>query len=133
MKKILLIPLAILLTIGCNSSHSLSPEEVKLNATKFKRVIILGDVLNQIVVDDVREREIHNRLVEAYIDINSTIKTKSSFQYRFKWYDPQGFEVGKDMSIWRTYFIEGLSADKISELAPVGTASTFKCFLKKQN
>lgn len=133
MKKILLIPLAVLLTLGCSNSHSLSPKEVKLNATKFPRVIILGDVLNQIVVDDVREREIHNRLVEAYIDINSTIKTKSSFQYRFKWYDPQGFEVGKDMSIWRTYFIEGLSADKIAELSPVGTASTFKCFLKKQN
>lgn len=133
MKKILLIPIAVLLTLGCSNSHSLSPKEVKLNATKFPRVIILGDVLNQIVVDDVREREIHNRLVEAYIDINSTIKIKSSFQYRFKWYDPQGFEVGKDMSIWRTYFIEGLSSDKISELSPVGTASTFKCFLKTQN
>jgi uncharacterized protein YcfL len=129
MRYILVIMVVVIL--GCSNSKKINPNEVQINATKFPQVIILGDVLNKIVVDNVRERRNHSNLVEAYIDINSTIKIKTSFQYRFKWYDPKGFEVGKDMSIWRRYFIEGLSSDKLSELAPVGEAYRFKCFLKK--
>ena len=134
LKHTLLLPTVALLTIvGCsNSSNKLSVNEVRLNATKFPQVIILGDILNNIIVNDTKgRRRKNNRLIEAYIDINNTTSTKISFQYRFKWYDPQGYEVGKDMSIWRTHYIEGLSSEKISEVAPVGEALKYKCLLKK--
>jgi len=132
MKKNILIGLTTtLFLVGCSNSYSLSNKEVQVNATKFPNVIILGDVLNQLIVDNTKGRRVDNKLEEAFIDINSTSKIKTSFQYRFKWYDSQGFEVGKDMSIWRTHYIEGLSQEKISEIAPVAEAYTYKCLLKK--
>ena len=131
MKQSFFIPIALLFIVGCSATHSVNNREVQINATKFPDVIILGDVLNTLIVDNTKGRMRDNRLIEAYIDINSTSRVKTSFQYRFKWYDPKGFEVGKDMSIWRKHYIEGLSQEKISEVAPVGEALTYKCLLKK--
>jgi len=132
MKKSIFISITTtLVLLGCSSTYSKSNREVRVNATKFSNVMILGDVLNKLVVDNTKGRRVDDKLEEAFIDINNTSTLKTSFQYRFKWYDSQGFEVGKDMSIWRTRYIEGLSQEKISEIAPVGEAYNYKCLLKK--
>jgi len=128
--KVFMLSLGLMI-VGC-SSPNLKQEQMKLNATGFKQVEILGNVLDYIIVsetDGIR-REQDNGLIEVYLVVKNITDTKKTFQYRFKWYDSQGFEVGEDMSIWKTKYIEGLSEEKIKNIAPVKEAHKYKCMLR---
>lgn len=130
MKKNLILAI-LLLQVGCNSPSIKGDNRVNF-VQNFPHVIILGKQLQkEIQVSKASERNIDNRHKEVMIEVNSTIDTENMFEYRFVWYDAEGFEVGDSMSIWEEHWIQGRSVDRIAEPAPTSTVKTYKCYLKK--
>lgn len=129
--KNLLLSTILLFQVGCNTPSIKNDKRVH-TSQKYEHIIILGKKLQQeIMISDAQKRKLGNRHREAYIEVNSTIDTQTVFEYRFRWYDAEGYEVGLGMSIWKSHWIEGRSIDKISAIAPTSTAKTYKCYLKK--
>jgi len=134
MKKSLILAI-LLFQVGCNSSPNIERDKRVNFVQKYPHVIILGDQLQkEIQISKASERYIEekrNRHKEVMIEVNSTIDTENMFEYRFVWYDSEGFEVGTAMSIWEEHWIQGRSLDRISEPAPSPRVETYKCYLKK--
>ena len=130
MKSTLILAILLLQT-GCNSPSIVNDRRVHF-VQKYQHIAILGEQLQkEIMISDAHKRKLGNRHREAYIEVNSTIDTQTNFEYRFRWYDAEGFEVGQGMSIWQMHWIEGHSIDRIAEVAPTSTATSYKCYLKK--
>lgn len=128
-KTITKTALLIILFVGCTKNvrshnHIVGDERVKVT-------IIDSELLDKITIISSRQIPLANHLIKAQVDINSTTEEAYSFDYKFLWYDNKGFVVGT--SIWKPFFIQGKTLNKISHIAPHKSAKKFECRLKLTN
>jgi len=131
MKKRNLVLIFILLLLGCsgidnnpkvaNQSISLPPQVV-INNLELQKEVSIG-------IGSDRTNE--NNIMEAYVDVRSNVNHPVTLQYRFRWFDVEDFEVGKNMSMWTPLFLEPRDAIKVTGVAPTPKADNFKFYLKR--
>jgi len=93
---------------------------------------------SKVIIDPALEKKItvnnktrnRNDLIELILDIGNRSSSKLSLQYRVKWLDNDGFEVGEGMSGWQPLFIDARDSKKVKEIAPTPTASSYKLYFK---
>ena len=72
----------------------------------------------------------HNDMLEIVFDVKNKSTENIKVQYRVKWLNNEGFEVGEALSVWQPIFIDAKDSKKIREIAPMPTASSYKLYLK---
>jgi len=117
--------------IGCSSHNS---KVVNQSLSLPPQVIINNVALQQEVTIGVgSDRTNNNDIMEAFIDVQSKVNKPVTLQYRFRWYDNEDYEVGKNMSMWIPLFLEPRDSIKVTGVAPTPKADNFKFYLKRGN
>jgi len=91
---------------------------------------IIDDKLKDRVSVAKSSSRVKNGLFQVVLDIQNHQSQKATVNYRYKWFDDEGFEVGENMSIWQPLFLESNDKTRIKGIAPVPTASSCKFYLK---
>lgn len=104
---------------------SIKPENRKIYGSK---VIIEPLLASKISID--KHTQNRNNLIEIIIDIENKSSQKLSVQYRVKWLNNDGFEVGESLSSWEPLFLDARDNKKIKEIAPMPTASSYKLYFR---
>ncbi|SFV62312.1 blr5633; hypothetical protein [hydrothermal vent metagenome] len=91
---------------------------------------IIDDKLKDRVSVAKSSSRVKNGLFQVVLDIQNHQSQKATINYRYKWFDDEGFEVGENMSIWQPLFLESNDKTRIKGIAPVPTASSCKFYLK---
>jgi len=71
-----------------------------------------------------------NNLIELIVAVENRSVVNLSLNYRVKWLNNEGFEVGGTMSGWQPLFIDARDSKKVKEIAPMPTASSYKLYFK---
>ena len=122
------ITLLIILLVGC--TKNVRSHNNVFGDDRAKVTIIDSELLDKITILGPRKILLANKLIKAQVDINSTTEEEYTFDYKFLWYDNKGFVIGT--SIWKPFFIQGKTLNKISNIGP-RNAKKFECRLKLTN
>ena len=91
---------------------------------------IIDPKLKDMVSITKSSSRVKNGLFQVVLDIQNHQIQKATVNYRYKWFDDEGFEVGENMSIWQPLFLESNDKTRIKGVAPVPTATSCKFYLK---
>ena len=92
------------------------------------KVIITPSLQDKISIDNTTRNQ--NNMIEVVVDIDNKTTKNISLQYKVKWLNNEGFEVGEGMSIWQPLFVEAKESKKIREIAPTPMASSYRLYFK---
>ena len=129
MNKILILMFMIGIT-GCSvdqaQNHTVSkskPNRVIVNTIPASKMIRVASFSTRYI----------NDILEAYVEVqNLSMKNyEQTFEYRFRWFDKDNYEVGKNLSIWKPLFLSAHDGMKITSLAPTPEAESFKFYIRE--
>ena len=94
----------------------------------LSKVIIAPLLEKQISVNNSNRS--YNDMLEIVFDVTNESKKNLTLQYKVKWLNNEGFEVGESLSSWQSIFIDSEDSKKIREIAPMPTASSYTLYFK---
>ena len=92
--------------------------------------IDISSALNGHISINSASNRIKDSSLETFLDIQNHTTQKLTVNYRVKYFDEDGMEVGGGMSIWQTLFLEADDTTKIKNIASVPTAKRCKIYFK---
>lgn len=111
---------------GCGTSGTIASSRVLPNNQVIDRIIINNPFLaSKIRIDDIRPSFTGDLLV-AHVAVTSTLNSALNVQYKFRWYDSQGFEVATDGAPWQPLTLYGGESKGLQGVAPNPTVKEFK-------
>jgi len=121
--------ITIFILVGCspysnnvpNQSISLPPQVV-INNPQLQREITIGIGSDRTNINDI---------MEAFVDVTNNTEKEATIYYRFRWFDVEDYEVGKDISMWKPLFLGAKDFQKVIGVAPTSKADSFKFYIKK--
>jgi len=102
----------------------LSSKKVDINDKSLAKKLTFGEV-------SIRPLELGSSM-EAQVIIQNNSRRDVSFEYRFIWYDSNGFEISA-MTSWIPGHLSGMEARGYRSTAPGPNAVSFKCEIKKSH
>ena len=121
--------ISIFILVGCSSysnnlpNQSISlPSQVVINNPQLEREITIG-------VGSDRTND--NDIMEAFVDVTNNTEKEATLYYRFRWFDVEDYEVGKNMSMWKPLFLGAKGFQKVKGIASTSKADSFKFYIKK--
>ena len=111
---------------GCGTSGIVGSLKVQPNSQIESRIIINNPFLaSRLKIKDLRATFSGDLLV-AHIAVTSTHNSALDVQYKFRWYDSQGLEVGPDALPWQPLIIYGGENKSLQAVAPNPSIKEFK-------
>lgn len=98
------------------------------NKIYTSKVIVEPLLRNSITINN--DTRTYNNMLQIVFDVTNNSEKKLNVQYRVKWFNNEGFEVGESISIWQPIFIDARDSKKLKEIAPTPTASSYKLYFK---
>lgn len=108
-----------------NKTATLKPIPNKIYSSK---VIVPPTLRDTISIDN--HTRTYNDMLQIVFDTTNHSEKKLSIQYKVKWFNNEGFEVGEALSVWQPIFIDAHDNKKLREIAPMPTASSYKLYFK---
>ncbi len=84
----------------------------------------------RLVLSEIKTRSV-NGLIQAQASLKSTYSQDQTLQYKFYWYDKDGFEVERDKSPWRSLKLHGSQQVSLQGGAPNSEATGFKVYVRE--
>ncbi len=107
--------------INASSKNTLSISKIKFIVdTKLEDDLSVSSISNKI----------KNDMLQIVVEIANHKSDKATWQYRCKWLDEEGVEVGEGMSVWQRIFLNAKDTKVIKEIAPVPSAVRCKFYIK---
>jgi uncharacterized protein YcfL len=106
-----------------------SPAIITPKTDSFVKSVIDPKLKDKISIANSSSR-VKNGMFQVVLDIQNHQSKKATVNYRYKWFDDEGFEVGESMSVWQPLFIEADDNSRIKGVAPVPTATSCKFYIK---
>ncbi len=88
-----------------------------------------AQIQSRLSIVDIRQRTVGN-IMQVSADLHNSWKWKLDFQYKFKFYDKDGFEVNPDGRQWAPIVIAGNEVSTVQAVAPNPSAITFKIIVR---
>ena len=130
MKKIVTVGLAALL-VACASSEvtTVSPD----NKGQYQAILDskYPRLLTDITAQAVRQR-VSAGLLMASVDIKNEDLSRKDLQYKFLWFDRDGFEVQPDGRPWTPLALSGEETKAVQAVAPQSNVVTFKIQIEER-
>ena len=82
-------------------------------------------IRSRLAISDVRQRYVGD-LLQVSVDLHNRWEAKLDFQYQFRFYDEDGFEVASDSRPWTPLVITGNDTATVQATAPNPSATSFK-------
>jgi uncharacterized protein YcfL len=130
MKTRLLLPCLLSLAVlaGCTSGTvgSAEPTDTGYEANINYNSLVLA---TRVKVSNIITRK-QNDLLQVSVDLHNHWDLSLDFQYKFKFYDKDGFEVSTDGRPWTPIVLTGNETASVQALAPNPSAVTFKIYVQ---
>ena len=131
------IIVVIFLFLGCTSSVSNVGigQQTPTGEGDFalsKYVIINNQTLSRrFQIVDIDSRMVNN-LMQAQVQIINKYDTDLRFEYKFQWFDNEGFEIAASNEHWTPVLVYGQEVKTLVGLAPKSSATKFKIHIRKE-
>ena len=86
----------------------------------------------EIQVVDVKAR-FQGDFLEGQAVLSNLEKFTVPFEYRFEWFDAEGFPIESNVSLWKPDLLYGKETKWIKALCPVPSAKGFKIMIREPN
>ncbi|MBZ2189146.1 YcfL family protein [Alcanivorax sp. JB21] len=124
MKYLALLLLVPALLAGCATTSDLPPEDqavMRYDSVSLDGRLALLEVNRADSGDLIRTQVlVHNRSAFAL-----------SYQYKFRWYDRNGFEIAPDGEPWQPRRLAGRSEERLQGVAPNPSAVRFEIWVRE--
>jgi uncharacterized protein YcfL len=123
--------LAVLVAIaatGCQSVNTVQPAD-RVNPPRIisdERVITDPSLERRVAVVEVHEAESEGGHLRVQVRVQNTTRRYRTFNYRFEWFDKDGFLIETPASGYRSRHIEGGESLMLVGVAPTATSKDFK-------
>ncbi len=109
-------------TAGVEGRKAGSNEQVRYRNAWLKEAIEMKDLKVRKVGD----------ILQANATVFSNSSGDLSIQYRFAWYDKDGFEIDKDAGSWKLLTLHGRETVDVAGVAPNMRAEEFKIVIREK-
>lgn len=114
--------------IGCSSgtvgSYDKTDKGYETNINYNSTVLA-----TRVKVSDIKTRRVDD-LMQVSVDLHNHWDFTLDFQYKFKFFDKDGFEVGADTRPWSPIVLTGNETASVQAVAPNPSAQTFKIYVQ---
>ncbi|EDP99214.1 YcfL family protein [Shewanella benthica] len=125
MKKIVLVLASALIFTAC-AQHTAgvmasSTGEVRIDNSSFAR---------DVAVEQLKARQ-QGDLLQGSGVIMSKVSTDLRLQYKFTWYDINGFTLEDEASSWKSLKLHGMQRMQVMAVAPNANAVRYELYVRK--
>lgn len=125
MKKLVLVLMSGLLFVGC-AQHTAgmmasSSGEVRVDNTSFAR---------EVAVEQLKARQ-QGDFLQGSGMILSKVSTDLRLQYKFTWFDINGYTIEDEASSWKPLKLHGMQRMQVNALAPNTQAVRYELYVRK--
>lgn len=124
-----LIVVGALGTAGCASTTG-PADSAQAPKTNYS-IIKSGDTEDRLEVTSTSSALVGDTM-QANVEVLNKSNFSWNFEYRFKWYNASGMEIGIDSTAWTPAAIMANETKTLQSLAPNPSATTFKLFLQEK-
>lgn len=119
----------IIFIVGCSSgaTGTLKPDENGEFASFIE--YNSAQIQSRLTIVDIRQRKVGD-ILQVSADLQNDWKWQLDFQYKFRFYDKDGFEVNPDGRQWAPIVITGNDIATVQAVAPNPSATSFKIIVR---
>ena len=132
MKKVqvMLALLFVAVLAGCSASNMASREVAGDGA--YETVLKSNNALlySRLQIMQLDERRVGD-LLQVQALLENAWKFELDFQYKFKWFDADGFELAPEGQPWRQLILPGRNQANVQALAPNPTATRYELWVRE--
>ncbi len=125
MKKLVLVLMSSLLFIGCAQHTSgmmaSSSGEVRVDNSSFAR---------EVGVEQLKARQQGDFLQGSGV-VMSKVSTDLRLQYKFTWFDINGYTIEDEASAWKSLKLHGMQRMQVNSVAPNALAVRYELYVRK--
>ncbi|BAW79873.1 hypothetical conserved protein [Candidatus Nitrosoglobus terrae] len=129
MKQIWAVLLALVLLAGCSASNMarLESQNGEIKTVVHSNNLLLSSrlAIKNIIISQVGD------LMKAQATLENRWKFRLDFQYQFKWFDKNGFEIAPERSPWQQLVMPGRTQANVQALAPNSSAMRFEIWAQE--
>ena len=135
---LLLLILAACTWAGCQNKTAANVVAGRVTAGEAGETLQKDYIINdkalakEIEILDVKARQIGDFL-EGQAVIRNRKKENVQFEYRFEWYDQEGFPVDSNLTLWTPDLVNGSETKWIKSTSPKTQAKGFKILIREPN
>lgn len=134
--KFAVIISALLLFVGCSSKPITSGMGVNTidSADNWQQHLKVDNpkLAENLVISDLKTR-LTNEFLEVNLTLASRYPKTQNLQYKFNWFDADGFAVEPDKTAWQSLALHGMQQHQLRALAPTKTATKFNIYVRDIN
>ncbi|MCH8542428.1 MAG: YcfL family protein [Alcanivorax sp.] len=124
MKYLALLLLVPALLAGCATTSDLPPEDQAV--MRYDSVSLEG----RLALLEVNRAE-SGDLIRTQVLVQNRSAFALSYQYKFRWYDRNGFEIAPDGEPWQPRRLAGRSEERLQGVAPNPSAVRFEIWVRE--
>lgn len=126
----LLVILSVVLFAGCSASNMASQE--RDDSGELKTFLKSENALlySRIGIAELKQRQVGD-LTQVQATLENNWKFQLDFQYKFKWFDDNGFEIAPESQPWRQLVLPGRNQANVQGVAPNPTATKFEIWVRE--
>lgn len=136
--RMILLVLPFLCVLSCSKAtiSNVAVGEIQMGAEGevLKKDYIIKDrsLSKEIEVLDVKARYVGD-LLEGQAILRNKKKNTFEFEYKFEWYDSEGYPVESNITLWKPDLLYGKEQKWIKSLCPKSGATGFKIMIRAPN
>ena len=103
------------------------------NAENDKKALIIHNqsLANIITIDSMKSRE-RGGLLQVNVTLKNLANSTNRMQYKFSWFDAEGFEVEPEASAWTPITLHGAASVTLDDSAPNSSVKSYKINVREQ-
>lgn len=119
---------SVIMLAGCSAGASGRIEQAEPDNTTHIEYHSL-QIRSRLAIDAMRQRTVGDML-QVSVDLRNEWHAQLDFQYQFRFFDKDGFEVGSEGRPWVPLIITGKNTATVQATAPNPSAVTFKIVVR---
>ncbi|MDF1822367.1 MAG: YcfL family protein [Alcanivoracaceae bacterium] len=115
---------------GCSASNMASRD--KGEDGQYETVLKSNNSLlySRLQIAQLNERQVGD-LMQVQATLENAWKFELDFQYKFKWFDANGFELAPEGQAWRQLILPGRNQANVQAVAPNPTAARYEIWVRE--
>jgi len=131
-KTLAIIAMSVLIT-ACGGTAGIETTGNLERSGQFSDTVLIQNtnLAQKVEVVEARAKWVGN-IMKAQVTIHNKSYDSEPYQYKFRWFDAEGYEVEQDTSNWSSKVLHGQATETLNEVAPNTTVQQFKMIVRQK-
>ena len=128
--RLILLIVPLFAVAACSSSNMASQE--RTDDGELKTYLKSNNALlySRISIAELNQRQVGD-MMQVQATLENNWKFQLDFQYKFKWFDDNNFEIQPESQPWRQLVLPGRNQANVQGVAPNPTATKFEIWVRE--